>query len=242
VTAALAIHDPNCSTWDAPAESGADHLVAIGYHDERIAAYLSTLRPVYDAMKRCLGQMAGLLLLLQTRCLDSHRAGVTHDAMREILAELSDRLRALKAPEGAQRHFRGLEALVRQLEAGAEQLNRQNRTGRQDRQDLCHGRRRGSRRQGGECDYRVPRRRSGHRTFCSKGTMTATERQRRWRAKLSKDAKAKRRAQRRHAYAEANGDAYFTCPEAVICLLHLERQYLPHALLEPCAGDVVSLK
>ena len=62
MTPALAIHDPNCSTWDTPAESGADHLVAIGYHDERIAAYLSTLRPVYDAMKRCLGQMAGLLL------------------------------------------------------------------------------------------------------------------------------------------------------------------------------------
>jgi hypothetical protein len=67
--------------------------------------------------------------------------------------------------------------------------------------------------------------------------MTATERQRRWRANLSKAAKAKRRTQRRHAYAEANGDAYFTCPEAVICLMHLERQYLPHALLEPCAGD-----
>jgi hypothetical protein len=67
--------------------------------------------------------------------------------------------------------------------------------------------------------------------------MTATERQRRWRAKLSKDAKAKRRAQRRHVYAENNEDAYFTCPEAVICLLNLERQYLPHALLEPCAGD-----
>jgi hypothetical protein len=125
MTPALAIHDPNCSMWDTPAESGPDHLVTIGYHDERVAAYLSTLRPVYDAMKRCLGQMAGLLLLLQTRCLDSHRAGVTHDAIRKILVELSDRLRALKAPEGAQRHFRGLEDLVRQLEAGAEQLNRQ---------------------------------------------------------------------------------------------------------------------
>jgi hypothetical protein len=66
--------------------------------------------------------------------------------------------------------------------------------------------------------------------------MTATERQRRWRAKLSRAAKAKRRVQRRHAYAEANGDAYFTCPEAVVYLLHLERQYLPHDLLEPCAG------
>jgi hypothetical protein len=76
-------------------------------------------------MKRCLGQMAGLLLLLQTRSLDPHRAGVTHDAMRDLLAELSDRLHALKAPESAQRHFLGLESLVRQLEVGAEQLNRQ---------------------------------------------------------------------------------------------------------------------
>jgi hypothetical protein len=125
MTAALAIHDLNCSTWDTPAESGADHLVALGYQDERIAAYLSTLRPVYDAMKRCLGQMAGLLLLLQTRSLDPHRAGVTHDTMRDLLAELSDRLRALKAPESAQRHFHSLEVLVRQLETGAEQLNRQ---------------------------------------------------------------------------------------------------------------------
>jgi hypothetical protein len=67
--------------------------------------------------------------------------------------------------------------------------------------------------------------------------MTATERQRRWRANLSKAAKAKRRVQRRHAYAEKNEDAYFTCPEAVISLMHLERSYLPHALLEPCACD-----
>jgi hypothetical protein len=67
--------------------------------------------------------------------------------------------------------------------------------------------------------------------------MTAAERQRRWRANRSKAEKAKRRTQRRNAYAEKNEDAYFTCPEAVICLLHLERQYLPQILLEPCAGD-----
>jgi hypothetical protein len=67
--------------------------------------------------------------------------------------------------------------------------------------------------------------------------MTATERQRRWRANLSKAKKAKRRAQCRLAYAEKNEDAYFTCPEAVISLMHLERPYLPHAHLEPCAGD-----
>jgi hypothetical protein len=67
--------------------------------------------------------------------------------------------------------------------------------------------------------------------------MTGAERMRRLRANQSKAKKAKRRAQRRHAYAEQNEDAYFTCPEAVICLLHLERPYLPRLLLEPCAGD-----
>jgi hypothetical protein len=67
--------------------------------------------------------------------------------------------------------------------------------------------------------------------------MTGAERMRRLRANLSKAQKAKRRAQRRHAYAEKNEDAYFTCPEAVICLLHLERPYLPRTILEPCAGD-----
>ena len=67
--------------------------------------------------------------------------------------------------------------------------------------------------------------------------MTGAERMRRHRANMSKAAKAKRRIQRRHAYAEDNEDAYFTPPEAVIPLLHLERRYLPRALLEPCAGD-----
>jgi hypothetical protein len=70
-----------------------------------------------------------------------------------------------------------------------------------------------------------------------KVAMTGAERMRRLRANQSKAAKAKRRAQRRHAYAEQNEDAYFTCPEAVISLLHLERPYLPRVLLEPCAGD-----
>jgi hypothetical protein len=67
--------------------------------------------------------------------------------------------------------------------------------------------------------------------------MTPTERQRKWRAKLKREAKARRRIQRRHTYAEDNGDAYFTCPPAVVSFLHLERPYLPQALLEPCAGE-----
>jgi hypothetical protein len=66
--------------------------------------------------------------------------------------------------------------------------------------------------------------------------MTSAERMRRHRARRSKREKAKHLAQRRNAYAEQNEDAYITCPEATICLLHLERQHLPHVLFEPGAG------
>jgi hypothetical protein len=63
--------------------------------------------------------------------------------------------------------------------------------------------------------------------------MTATERQRRWRAGL----KQKRQIQSRHTKAERKLDAYFTCPEAVVSLLYLERKYLPCTIWEPAAGD-----
>jgi hypothetical protein len=66
--------------------------------------------------------------------------------------------------------------------------------------------------------------------------MTSAERVRKHRANLSKAEKAKRRIQRRHAYAEKNEDAYVTCPEAVISLVHLERQYMPRVLVDVGAG------
>lgn len=62
--------------------------------------------------------------------------------------------------------------------------------------------------------------------------MTATERQRRWRAGL----KRKLRIQSQHTAAERKLDAYFTCPEAVVCLLWLERSHLPRRIWEPAAG------
>jgi len=52
--------------------------------------------------------------------------------------------------------------------------------------------------------------------------------------KLSKPGRL--RAQSRHKDADHPHDAYFTCPEAIICLMHLERAWLPRVLLDPCAG------
>jgi hypothetical protein len=62
--------------------------------------------------------------------------------------------------------------------------------------------------------------------------MTSAERVRKHRANLTKAEIARRRIQRRHgAGIRGELDAYFTCPEAVISLLHLERQYLPRSIL-----------
>jgi hypothetical protein len=112
---AVAIHAPDCSMWDAPAESQPDALMSIGLRDERVAVYLSSLRPVYDAIKRCLGQISGLLLLLQTCGLDSHRGDLVLRSTREQLAEAGERMRSLPVPEAARRHFDALALQLRLL-------------------------------------------------------------------------------------------------------------------------------
>jgi len=48
--------------------------------------------------------------------------------------------------------------------------------------------------------------------------------------------KQRLRAQSTHSMAARGRDAYFTPPEAIISLMHLERAYLPRVILDPCAG------
>ncbi len=82
--------------------------------------------------------------------------------------------------------------------------------------------------------------------------MTPTELQRRWRAgrKARKVAAAeatifervkatrkKLRAQSTHGADVRGLDAYFTGPEAVVAVMHLERAFLPRVILDPCAGE-----
>jgi hypothetical protein len=49
--------------------------------------------------------------------------------------------------------------------------------------------------------------------------------------------KKKLRIQSTHSDDERGLDPYFTCPEATLSLLHLERAYLPRVICDPCAGD-----
>jgi hypothetical protein len=45
------------------------------------------------------------------------------------------------------------------------------------------------------------------------------------------------RIQSSHNHADRGLDPYFTCPEAVYALLHVEDDHLPHRIWEPAAGD-----
>jgi hypothetical protein len=76
--------------------------------------------------------------------------------------------------------------------------------------------------------------------------MTPTETQRRWRAKRKAAAEAalfeqlkathKLRPQSSHGMDVRGRDPYFTGPEAVVCVMALERAFLPRVILDPCAG------
>lgn len=78
--------------------------------NEAVAGYVVAIRPVYDGLRRLIGQVAGLLVLVH--------AGGRRDildlpdvsAARERCDEIEQRLGAIRPPLGLQSHFRRLEA------------------------------------------------------------------------------------------------------------------------------------
>jgi hypothetical protein len=116
------IHAQSCTVWDVANEALPDALLSAGFRDDRVIEYLAAARPLYDAMTRCLGQAAGLLLLVQTRGLDAQRGETVYDALRNSLGESVERLRAIAAPEPARAHMAAFEALVARLEDCARRL------------------------------------------------------------------------------------------------------------------------
>jgi hypothetical protein len=105
------IHAPTCSIWNTPAESAPEALVTVGISDEGVARYFGSIRPLYDAAKRCIGQLSGILLLLQTRSLDRSRDGLLLASVTQQIQEAADRLAAVAAPAMASRHY----ALITEL-------------------------------------------------------------------------------------------------------------------------------
>jgi len=106
------IHAAACSVWDVPAESTPEALSAKGYRVDAHAAYLAAARPIYDGLKRCVGQLGGVLLLMQTKGLDRTRADDVLRSARDQLRELEERSLAFPVPSGAQPHHDELRRLL----------------------------------------------------------------------------------------------------------------------------------
>jgi hypothetical protein len=91
------IHAPTCSIWDTPAESAPEALVTVGISDEDVARYFGSIRPLYDAAKRCIGQLSGVLLLLQTRRLAAVAAPAMVSRHYALITELLARIGRIRA-------------------------------------------------------------------------------------------------------------------------------------------------
>ena len=118
------IHAAACSVWDVPPESAPEALAAKGYDDEAHAAYLAAARPIYDGLKRCVGQLGGVLLLMQTEGLDRTRADAVLSSVGDQLRELEERSRAFRVPGAAQRHYQELARLLGSLGSVYRRLER----------------------------------------------------------------------------------------------------------------------
>lgn len=108
---AAPLHAAGCSHWEAPPPPpvlAPGSLPEGGMADGRMADYLAAARPLYDGAKRCLGQVAGALLLLQTRGLEGARGRALLAALGGPVAELGERLAALRPPPAATRHHAAL--------------------------------------------------------------------------------------------------------------------------------------
>lgn len=111
---AVTIHRYDCeavSVDDQPTGGGpaADIDAACFALDEAVVGYAVAARPLYDGMRRSIGQVAGLLVLVQASgrrdVLDLPELAVAG----ERWDELAQRLRTLKVPRGLEPHFDRLE-------------------------------------------------------------------------------------------------------------------------------------
>lgn len=113
---AVTVHRYDCEAVSgaggepADGEQGHDNAsLALAMPDESIIRYTIAARPLYDGVRRLIGQVAGLLVLVE--------AGGRRDVLdlpdlviaRERWHELREMLRTLGVPRGFERHFGHIE-------------------------------------------------------------------------------------------------------------------------------------
>ncbi|MBK1696143.1 hypothetical protein [Rhodovibrio salinarum] len=116
------IHDSDCPALGMP-EIDPEVLLA-DIQDEAVVAYLQEVRPVYERLKRVLGQFSGVFILAQTtrRNVDRDRPLVT--TAREQLAQAADAAGRIVPPGRARRHHACLLEVAEHLTAVSDALTR----------------------------------------------------------------------------------------------------------------------
>jgi hypothetical protein len=122
-----AIHAANCTVWNTPEDAAPDALIAEGIESDALIGYLGAVRPVYDALKRVLGQISGVLILAEVGARDDGREDGILAAGRTELAEARERWHAVNAPTAARRHHQAVGEIALMLDEAFALLQRRLR-------------------------------------------------------------------------------------------------------------------
>ncbi|KAB2692764.1 hypothetical protein F9K79_22300 [Ochrobactrum sp. Kaboul] len=104
------LHRPDCAALDlmAPAATADEDALPDLQRDESIN-YAMEVRPIYEVLRRVVGQIAGLLILAQITRRHEVLELPELAACEARCSEASERLKALSASAGAGAHFRVLD-------------------------------------------------------------------------------------------------------------------------------------
>lgn len=108
-------HKPDCvlSLDGPPPESVAspDEL-AVTLRSDAVARYAAACRPVYEDLRRIIGQISGLVILAQLTAQRQVTDLPEYDACEARAAQAGDRLGALRVPTGIEPHKAQLDAAL----------------------------------------------------------------------------------------------------------------------------------
>lgn len=107
------VHRPDCALFDAgplPAPVPDPEIMARDFGSDAAVHYAKACRPIYEDLRRVVGQISGLMILAQlTR--STEVADLSElKSCRARWQQAADLLRALRAPGGLERHLEQLEA------------------------------------------------------------------------------------------------------------------------------------
>lgn len=107
------VHRPNCALFEdgpLPAAVPSPEVMARNFGSEAAARYAESCQPIYEDLRRVVGQLAGLAILTQLTASAEVLDLGELDSCRSRWQHAADHLAELNVPANLQEHFRQLEA------------------------------------------------------------------------------------------------------------------------------------